>query len=288
MSRKYIEAFKDGMNWIGSGAVLAAGFLLPDPSLTPLIWLGYEAAYMLVVPNTAWFRRRLRRKREAELVHQREALRRHVWQSLLPEDRRRFEALERMRGEIGQQAEAGSMPPEMRNKLDELLEQFLQFGSKRAEYLGYLRALLKQELGIMASQRGWWGGGTAGAEASRPGEAMLDRLIQHYQGEIETIQAELEREPAAGSPEIQQKNLQLLQSCQENLKQIGSVLRNIDQQMELVLNTFTLINSQARTRAPEQMLSHVQEVVGSAEALSETLAAFAPLEQAVQQLGRSG
>jgi hypothetical protein len=56
--------------------------------------------------------------------------------------------------------------------------------------------------------------------------------------------------------------------------------------MELVVNTFTLINSQARTRPPEQLVSEVREVVGSAEALREAMATLAPLEQAVQRLGR--
>lgn len=288
MSRKYIEAFKDGMNWIGSGAVVAAGFLLPDPSLTPLVWLGYEAAYMLVVPNTPWFQRRLRRKREAALAHHREALRSQVWQSLLPEDRRRFEALERVRGEIEQQAKASSMPPEMLRQLDDLLQRFLEFGQKRAEYLDYLRGLMKQKVGITASRQGWWGGTGPAADRGRPGEAMLERLLQHYAAEIEALQQALAQEPSAGSADVRRKNLQVLRQCHDNLAQIGTILHDLDQQMELVLNAFTLINSQARTRPPDQMLSEVNEVVGSAEALTEALAAFAPLEQAVQRLGRQG
>jgi hypothetical protein len=285
MSRKYVEAFKDGLNWLGSGVVVAGGFLLPDPSLTPLIWLGYEAAYMLVVPHTAWFQRRLRQKRQAALAHDREARRHQVWQRLLPEDRRRFEALERMRGEIDQQARASSIPPEMLRRLDDLLHRFLEFGEKRAEYLEYLRGLLKQEVGITASRQGWWGGTGPAVDRGRPGEAMLQRLLQHYEQEITAVQQSLEG--ATSGDDVRRNNLRVLQQCEENLTQIGAILHDLDQQMELVVNTFTLINSQSRTRPPEQMLSEVQEVVGSAEALTEAMAELAPLEQAVQRLGRS-
>src|SRR5687768_12340145 len=213
MSRKYIEAFKDGMNWLGSAAALATGFVLPDPSLTPLVWLGYETAYLLVVPHTAWFQRRLRRKREAALADHREARRHQVWQRLLPEDRRRFEALERMRGEINQQAKASSIPPEMLRRLDDLLQRFLEFGDKRSEYLEYLRGLMKQEVGITASRQGWWGGTGPAADRGRPGEAMLQRLLQHYGDEIAAVQRALEGE-AAGSHDVRRNNLRVLQQCQ--------------------------------------------------------------------------
>jgi hypothetical protein len=285
MSRKTIEAFKDAINWIGSGVVLATGFLLPDPSLTPVIWLGYEAAYLLVVPRTAWFQRRMRVKREAALAHHRESLRHQVWQRLLPEDRRRFEALERMRSEIDQQAKASSIPPEMLRQMNDLLPRFLEFAQKRAEYLEYLRGLMKQEVGITASRQGWWGGTGPAADRGRPGEAMLQRLIQHYKEEIATVQQALAGE-TPGSADVRRNNLKVLQQCQENLTQMGTILHDLDQQMELVVNTFTLINSQARTRPPEQLVSEVREVVGSAEALREAMAALAPLEQAVQRLGR--
>jgi hypothetical protein len=240
---------------------------------------------MLVVPHTAWFQRRLRQKRQAALAHDREARRHQVWQRLLPEDRRRFEALERMRGEIDQQARASSIPPEMLRRLDDLLHRFLEFGEKRAEYLEYLRGLLKQEVGITASRQGWWGGTGPAVDRGRPGEAMLQRLLQHYEQEITAVQQSLEG--ATSGDDVRRNNLRVLQQCEENLPQIGTILHDLDQQMELVLNTFTLLNSQARTRPPEQMLSDVQEVVGSAEALTEAMAELAPLEQAVQRLGRS-
>jgi hypothetical protein len=285
LSRKHIEAFKDELNWIGSGAIVAAGFFLGAPLLIPFIWLGFEAAYMLFVPDSAWYDRRLSRKFDAEVVRRRDSLRRRFYPLLLPEDRQRFEMLERMRAEIEeQQTGSGTVQREMLRKLDFLLERFLQFGSKRAEYLEYLRELLQQETGLTPARRGWWGGREESAAGFRP-SAMVGRLVQHYQAEIEGRQQELELQQGS-SAAIVRKNIQILEQCRQNVAQIGEILENITQQMELVVNTFTMLNGQVRTRPPEQMLTDVQDVVGSSEALTETLAAFAPLEQAVQRLGR--
>ena len=157
ISRKHLEAFKDELNWIGSGLILAGGFFLGAPLLVPFVWLGYEAAYLLFVPDSAWYDRRLSKKADAEVARRHQELRRRFLPFLLPEDRQRFELLERMRVEIeDQQAGAGTVQREMLRKLDFLLERFLQFGSKRAEYLEYLRELMKQEVRLTPSRRGWW------------------------------------------------------------------------------------------------------------------------------------
>jgi hypothetical protein len=288
ISRKHVQAFKDELNWIGSGLIIAAGFAAAMPVLIPFAWLAYEAAYMLFVPDSAWYERRLSRKFDAEVVRRRQGLRRRFFPFLLSEDKRRYESMERMRREIeAQQTDAGTLQREMLRKLDFLMERFLQFGSKRAEYLEYLRGLMKQELGIVPSRRGWWGGPEA-AEETQAGDAMLGNLLRHYRNEIDRLQQQVERERAHTGGEILRKNIQVLEQCQTNAAQIGEILRNVTQQMDLVFDTFTLINGQARTRPPEQMLTDVQDVVGSSEALTEALQEFAPLDQAVQQLGRNG
>src|SRR4051812_6922557 len=62
LSRKHLEALKDELNVVGSGAIVAAGFFLGLPLLIPFVWLGYEAAYLLFVPDSGWYDRRLGRK----------------------------------------------------------------------------------------------------------------------------------------------------------------------------------------------------------------------------------
>jgi hypothetical protein len=283
ISRKHLEAWKDEINVVGSGAIVAAGFFLGMPLLIPFVWLGYEAAYLLFVPDTAWYDRRLSRKSEAEVARRRQALRRRYLPTLLPEDQHRFEMLERMRADIQrQQAGQAQSQQEILRKLDYLLERFLMFGSKRAEYLEYLRQLHEQERGAARGRRSWWGGGEPRAMDAA---ALQDRLVTHYEAEIEVVQQELQAEQVAGSANVLRKNAEVLEQCRENVVRIGEILRNLDQQMDLVVNAFTLINGQIRTRPPEQMLTDVEDVVGSSQALAEALAAFAPLDQAVQRLG---
>ena len=76
LSRKHVEAFKDELNWVGTGAIVAAGFFLGAPILGLFVWLGYEAAYMLFVPDSQWYERRRGRKFDAEVARRRLALRR--------------------------------------------------------------------------------------------------------------------------------------------------------------------------------------------------------------------
>ena len=289
ISRKHVQAFKDELNWIGSGLIIAAGFAAAMPALIPFVWLAYEAAYMLFVPDSAWYDRRLSQKFDAEVVRRRQELRRRCFPLMLPQDRQRYEALERMRREIeAQQAGAGTVQREMLRKLDFLMERFLQFASKRAEYLEYLRGLMKQELGIVPSRRGWWSGAREEVPPAQQGDAMLAHLLQHFEDETQRLQQEMQRERGRSGEAILRKNVQVLEQSRSNVAQIGDIFRNVTQQLELVFDTFTLLNGQARTRPPEQMLTDVQDVVGSSEALTEALQEFAPLDQAVQQLGRQG
>ena len=69
--------------------------------------------------------------------------------------------------------------------------------------------------------------------------------------------------------------------------QIGQIARNLEHQLNLVVDTFNLINGQLRTRPPEAMLSDVDDAISSSQSLTETLAEVAPLEQQIQRLGQS-
>jgi hypothetical protein len=284
-SGKHLAAFKDLINWIGTGVIVAGGFLLGRPELIPLVWLGYEAIYLLVVPSSPWYERRLSRRFESQVARGRQELRQQWLPKLLPEDRQRYETLESQRASIGQHTGDGQIQQEILGKLDDLLERFLSFGGKRAEYLEYLRQLRQNEMRASPVNRGWWTRGeTPGA--AREADQLQASLTERYSHEIERLDQELRKEPADSTAEVLKKNVEVLTRCRDNLGQIGENLRNLTHQMELVENTFTLIHGQARARAPEQVLGEIQDVVVSSEALSEALATFAPLDEAVQRLGR--
>jgi hypothetical protein len=287
---KHLTAFKDELNWIGSGLIIAAGFFTGMPLVIPFAWAAYEAAYMLFVPDSAWYERRLSRKADAEVEQRRRALKKRYLPSLLERDRDRFRELEQLRREIeAQQATSDTWFREILRKLDFLLERFLLFGSKRAQYLGYLRALAVRE--EVAPTRPGGRPLSRGARDRALAEAGIDELLAWVLAAYDRRAAEgrqaLDREPDPNTREVLKKNLEVLTRLRANAEQIGQIARNLERQLDLVVDAFSLINGQLRTSPPEQMLSDVDGVIDSSQALSDALAETAPLEQAIQRLGES-
>jgi hypothetical protein len=290
LSDRAVTAFKDELNWIGTGLIVAAGFFAGFPLAIPFAWAAYEAAYMLFVPDSAWYERRLSRRADAEVARRRRDLKRSCWRMLLEEDRERFERLEATRREIEQQQEiADTWVREILRKLDFLLERFLLFATKRAEYLGYLRALAEREEVTPTDMAGRplppRGRRRAIEEAGV--EALLRWLLEAYDRRVESGQYELARERDPNTRDVLQKNLDVLTRLHANIDQIGQITRNVERQLDLVADSFALINGELRTRPPEQMVSEVESVILSSQALSDALTETASLEQAVQRLGQT-
>ena len=84
-----------------------------------------------------------------------------------------------------------------------------------------------------------------------------------------------------------EKNPDVLGRLRTNAAMIGQITRNLERQLGLVFDSFSLINGQLRTSPAEQMVSDVDGVIRSSQALADALAETAPLEQALQRLGPS-
>jgi hypothetical protein len=289
-SNKYLQAFKDELNWIGTGLIASACLFTGLPLVLPFAWAAYETAYLLFVPDTRWYEKRLSRKADAEVERRRRALKEAYLPTLLEHDRRRFEQLEQLRAEIGAQHTASQeWLLEILRKLDFLLERFLLFGSKHAQYLGYLRDLAVREGTIRAPRTGgllgaWRGDAPLTAEDLEP---LLVRVLGAYDRRLAEAQHNLARETDPPTRAVLQKNLDVLTRLRANAEQIGQTTRNLERQLDLVVDTFALINGQLRTSPPEQMLSDVDDVIGSSQTLTDTLAEVAPLEEAIQRLDAS-
>jgi hypothetical protein len=289
-ANKHQTAFKDELNWIGTGLIIAAGFFAGLPLAIPFAWAAYEAAYMLFVPDSTWYQQRLSRKADAEVEQRRRAQIRTYLPTLLEGDRDRFRELEQLRREIeAQQAASDTWFREILRKLDFLLERFLLFGHKRAQYLGYLRALAVREEAGPTRQ-----GSRLLSRAARDrmlAEVDIGRLLgwvlEAYDRRADEGRQALDRETDPRTQEVLRKNLDVLARLRANAEQIGQITRNLERQLDLVVDAFSLINGQLRTSPPEQMISDVDGVIDSSQALSDALAETAPLEQAIQRLGQS-
>ena len=58
-----------------------------------------------------------------------------------------------------------------------------------------------------------------------------------------------------------------------------TILINLNHQLQLVEDTFGLINDEIRARAPQQILADIEEVVVATDSMSTALEELAPYEQ---------
>src|SRR5690349_618267 len=105
---KLKEAFLEGFNTVGLAGAAAASLALLNP--LPLIGaLVVEAAYLLFVPDSKWYEKRLAAKYDQEVIDRRRKLRDQVFPTFSSQMQARFSRLELMRDQIGSQTLDGRM-----------------------------------------------------------------------------------------------------------------------------------------------------------------------------------
>jgi hypothetical protein len=151
---RLVEAFKEGGNLVGlavAGA-LAAAFLNPDPLFVGVV---AEAAYLLFVPDSSWYRGRLARRAESTMTRQRSHRRQTLFPALRPELAQRFQRLEGLSRQIASQNTANEpWFRELLEKLDYLTDTFLTFAAREEEFREYLASLYREARGEQASPKG--------------------------------------------------------------------------------------------------------------------------------------
>jgi hypothetical protein len=308
---RYLEAFKESFNVVGltTAVALSAATLNPLPLLAGLV---AEAAYLLFVSDSRWYERRLSRRYDAEIEQRRQQLKDQVLPTLRPSMQARFARLEETRAQINAQpVEGQTWFREVLRKLDYLLEKFLQFASKDAQFRAYLQSLLDEvrqseprrvssldfDLGRATDRSGITRGGRsreARSFASAPRDELLhadreERWVNntvgevqaHYQAEMEEIRGLMEAERDTNTKEVIEKRLDVLQRRHEFAGKIGKILSNLSHQLKLLEDTFGLINDEIRARSPEQILADIDEVVWQTDTMTKVLEEVAPFEQLV-------
>src|SRR4051812_11041859 len=99
---RHRQAFQESGNLVGlalAGA-LSLALLSPLPLLCGVVG---EAAYLLFVPDTNWYEKRLAKKHDAEIEKRRRELKEKVMPLLRPDMQGRFTRLEEVRTQIGAQ-----------------------------------------------------------------------------------------------------------------------------------------------------------------------------------------
>lgn len=141
---RYLAAFKEQHNLVGLSAMVAASMALMNP-LPLLVGLVAEAAYLMLVPDSKWYEQRLARRFDSEVAQRREVLRGQIFPQISLAMQERFGRLEAVRRDIDQQSQDDAQWfREILRKLDFLLEKFLHFAAKEAQFHEYLQAARTQ------------------------------------------------------------------------------------------------------------------------------------------------
>jgi hypothetical protein len=308
---RFREAIKENFNVLGLATLASVSMATINP--LPLIaGLVAEAAYLLFVPDSKWYTERLSRRNDAEVERRRQQIKAKILPTLREDLKERYLRLERMRGDIhAQGAEDAKWFLEVLRKLDYLLEKFLLFASKEEQFRAYLR-----------SMRGETGAGDSSEEpdaarfrnkprripvnprpkereengAASPSPPINDptmRWIQQittdlqnkYRSDMDDLKNLMASEQDSDTKAVLAKRLDVLQRRSEFVGKSGKILVNLHQQLELVEDTFGLINDEIRGRSPEQVLTDIDEVVWQTDSMTQVLEQIGPIEQSMSRLG---
>jgi hypothetical protein len=294
---RYVEAFKETHNTIGIATILAlcAATLSPLPLVAGLV---LEAAYLLVVPDSKWYAARLAKKYDGEIEERRRKLKEQTLPTLRPELQQRYARLETLRQQIGDRpADEERWFREVLRKLDYLLDKFLQFASKEAQFYTYLHGLLSEVRGSVQKPQSAYdldpprqSKRQAASHASRTDAIRVADLVTEiqtsYDADMEEVRSALEQGQDYDTKAILDKRLDVLQKRHEFAGKTGKILTNLDHQLRLVEDTFGLINDEIRARSPEQLLADIEEVVVASNTMTSALEELAPFEQIAERIGQ--
>jgi hypothetical protein len=280
---RYVAAFKENANVLGlaTAASLSAATLNPLPLLAGVV---LEAAYMLFVPDSRWYSERLARLAAAGKEKQRREVRDRLLPGLRPEMQARYARLEEKRRRL--EPPPGSEQlwfDEVLDKLDYLLEKFLVFAGSELRFREHLQTIREELSPLPPVQNSRQSQNRGAAPALGMQETVAD-IERRYDREIASVQQQQERETDSDTRAILTKRLEVLHRRKEFVGKMEQILVNLRHQLDLVEDTFGLINDELRARSPEQVLADIEDVVGQAETMTKVLEEVAPYEQLVARL----
>jgi hypothetical protein len=281
--RIQLAALED-FNLIGLASFAALSFASLS-ALPAIAGIAIEATYLLVVPKTRWFEDRVDAKYERVAALKRESIKRTLYPQLSDEVRARFERLETARSQI--RVEPGDQSRWYRailRKLDYLMEKFLLFAIKDAQFRNYL-VTVRQEASALGT------GASAAAKPIRRAESRrqiesdgwaksaVGEVQTAYDGESAAIDLMLVEDENLHNKAILLKRKDILLRRRIYVGRIGEILTNLSHQGRLIEDTFGLINDEIRARSPEQVIADIDDVIDSTDILTEALQKVAPFEE---------
>jgi hypothetical protein len=299
---RYKSAFSESFNVLGLAGILATAIALTNP-IPLILGIAAEAVYLLFVPDSNWYEVRLKAKFDAEVQARLDNLRNQVFPQIHSSVKEQFSRLQSARDQIGQQSRSEeTWFREALRKLDFLMEKYLQFALKESQFIKYLNSLIdeayenlnqdeRRQLDNLVNRSSSRIKPPKTSEVTSPSQGpppsedwnntVAQVLFSQYGREIEDLKARSESEQVFATKSILDKRVEILTKRQEFVERIVQILNNLRHQMQLMTDTFGLINDEIRARSPEQVLADIDEVVTTTNSLTEALEAVTPLEQLV-------
>jgi len=260
MKNRYLAALQEAPNILGMAGAFSLSMALwnPVPLLAAIV---LEAAYLIFVPDSKWFEKRLSKAHDAEIFERRRLYKEQVFPLLSPELRNRFERMVNGREEIARQATSEQKwLAQIVRKLDFLLEKWLQFAQKEAQFRVYLETIAVEH------------GGKVRSFKSGQGAALYDNELAH-------MERLLEKETDDGTKAVLLKRLEVTKRRQSFAEKIVKTVDNLNHQLELLEDTFSLIREELLARSPEQVLGDIDDVVSQTNTMTQVLEEMAPYER---------
>ncbi len=263
-------AFKENANIVALATTATLAAAATD--VRPLLFgVALEALYLVIVPNSGWYRARLEeRAEEGEDERRVQFKRRHLAQ-LSPVMQARWIRLENVRDSIAQKIDDD--PQWFRpivDKLDDLLEKWLEFGAREAE----IRQSLEQAHAMLSDAQ------TAGASPVTQNQVVqiVARIRNGYAREIAQLDAQLSGETDFARQQLLKNRREVLQRRSDWAQRSSQMRDVLLQQLELLEDTFGLVQDQLRARAPERVLADLESVLWRTRGASEQLQELSALE----------
>ena len=287
---RYLRAFTEPLHLL----IFAIGVALPLASGQILLLLligALEFSYLVYVPPTTWYARRLRQREEAVVRRQREASKVKILPSLCPAMRERYKRLETMhRQALEQTRDAHRWFADTPRKFDYLLDTFLEFASTQSSFLNYLAFVQEEVCGSSPARSKEFNPFRTNSPLDPDGpwvEEALSDIRGKYAGELETLRERLDRGEDEANTALLTKHAQILTRRAEFIEKLAQTLDNISRQLHVLEDSFGLINDVMQARKPEEaILADIDDAVAQTDAMANVLKEMSDSEQIIRSLDR--
>lgn len=285
---QYKAALQEPWNLVAL-STFGAWFLATMNPLAFIVGGILEAAYLLTFPDTSYYQGVLEQRaregadKESEQARQSLLLRANYLAGDRREKLRRLITIydNLMKDIIGQDADVYS---DSLKKMFDCLESYASFAKKESEFTIHLVSL-RSEAELQARQASGKSKSKSSQEPSGEdaADANSEQWVQetvasisaNYLKVVDALTAQVNsRDQSDPIVVVLRQRLLVAQKRAELIKRSGSILLSLRQQMELLEETFGLLNDQMRARQPGEITGVIENLVYQTQHMTEVLEEF--------------